>query len=148
MLRRTVANDRWLSSAPQKPFVRLPSIPRTSARPTEDPTERTTDLIAASVTVWRLDARGAAWSGASGSDHRSDRSAGRLIALIVVAKAGNRPAGPPGFLLVITALRLVLGILRIAVRFCSISKADSRSTVWSYWPATGLSASACAVPAA
>ena len=28
-------------------------MPRTKARPTDEPTERTTDLIAASAMVWR-----------------------------------------------------------------------------------------------
>ncbi len=34
-----------------------PSTPRTSARPSELPMERTTDLTAASATVWRLELR-------------------------------------------------------------------------------------------
>ena len=45
---------------PIPPSVRLPRMPRTIARPTDDPTERTTDLIAASATVWRFGGRGAA----------------------------------------------------------------------------------------
>ena len=41
-------------------------MPLTIALPTDDPTERTTDLIAASATVWRLDGRGVLvrWRGA------------------------------------------------------------------------------------
>lgn len=44
--------------SPQNPFFKLPSTPRTIARPTDEPTERTTDLIAASVTLWRFEVRG------------------------------------------------------------------------------------------
>ena len=48
------------ASLGHKPFLRLPRMPRTSARPTDEPTDRTTDFIAASATVCRLDGRGAA----------------------------------------------------------------------------------------
>ncbi len=44
-------------------------MPRTSTRPGEEPTERTTDLTAASVTDRRLERRatGLRWPGCSGS---------------------------------------------------------------------------------
>ena len=47
-----------------KRLVRLPKIPLTSALPSDELTERTTDFIAASVTVWRPEPRGAAVLGA------------------------------------------------------------------------------------
>ncbi len=56
--KRQIFIVRISASRPQNPFFRLPRMPRTSARPTDEPTERTTDLIAASATLCRLDARG------------------------------------------------------------------------------------------
>ena len=76
----------------QRRVLRLPRMPRTSARPSDDPTERTTDLIAASATVWRLERRRAARSGAeaAGSSSRSRRCRRRSPA---------RPARAAGVLL-------------------------------------------------
>ena len=58
-------------------------MPRTKARPIEDPTERTTDLTAASVTVCRFDVRGA---GALRV---------RLVGAGVLPKSGNVHPPPP-----------------------------------------------------
>ena len=91
-IRRQCSSDGYVDPALQPPAddqtgwhrlplrrrVRLPSIPRTSARPTDDPTERTTDLIAASATVWRPDARGRALSRAEAGD-RPARAAARSV---------------------------------------------------------------------
>lgn len=45
---------------------KLPNIPRTSARPSDDATDRATDFIAASATVWRPEPRGAGTPGLAG----------------------------------------------------------------------------------
>jgi hypothetical protein len=44
-------------------LVKLPKIPRINARPSDEPTERTTAFMAVSVTVWREEVRVLWWLG-------------------------------------------------------------------------------------
>ena len=99
-------------------------MPRTSARPIDDPTERTTDFIAASATVWRPELRPplpVPKPGMVQPESLSDCGAGCCWACFCCSAA----------------------LANSAAFFCSSSNANSRSIVLSYWPATGLCAITC-----